>query len=34
VVPVPLAVLHQTGAIILLTLALYALHGLKRVEAI
>lgn len=33
VVPVPLAVAHQGGAIVLLTMALYALHGLKRVEA-
>lgn len=30
VVPVPLAVTHQAGAIVLLSLALFALHGLKR----
>lgn len=29
-VPVPLAVAHQAGAFILLTLGLYALHGLRR----
>ena len=35
VVPVPLAVAHQTGAVLLLTAALFALHGLKqtRIEA-
>lgn len=31
VVPVSLATIHQAGAIILFSLALYALHGLKRV---
>jgi cytochrome c oxidase assembly protein subunit 15 len=33
VVPLPLAVAHQAGAVILLTAALYTLHGLKRVGA-
>jgi cytochrome c oxidase assembly protein subunit 15 len=32
-VPLPLAVAHQGGAVILLTAALYTLHGLKRVGA-
>jgi cytochrome c oxidase assembly protein subunit 15 len=30
VVPVPLAVAHQTGAVLLLTASLYTLHGLQR----
>jgi cytochrome c oxidase assembly protein subunit 15 len=33
VVPLPLAVAHQAGAVILLTATLYTLHGLKRVGA-
>jgi cytochrome c oxidase assembly protein subunit 15 len=33
VVPLPLAVAHQGGAVILLTATLYTLHGLKRVGA-
>jgi cytochrome c oxidase assembly protein subunit 15 len=33
VVPVDIAVSHQAGAIILFTLALFALHGLKRVRS-
>jgi cytochrome c oxidase assembly protein subunit 15 len=33
VVPLPLAVAHQGGAVILLTATLYTLHGLKRVRA-
>jgi cytochrome c oxidase assembly protein subunit 15 len=33
VVPVPLAAAHQSGAVLLLTTALFASHGLKRVEA-
>jgi len=33
VVPVDMAVSHQAGALILFTLALYALHGLKRVPS-
>jgi cytochrome c oxidase assembly protein subunit 15 len=33
VVPVDIAVSHQAGALILFTLALYALHGLKRATA-
>jgi len=33
VVPVNVAVTHQAGAIILFTLALFALHGLKRVRS-
>ena len=33
VVPLPLAVAHQGGAVILLTAMLYTLHGLKRVGA-
>jgi cytochrome c oxidase assembly protein subunit 15 len=32
-VPVPLAVAHQAGAIVLLSFSLFALHGLKRVDA-
>ena len=32
VVPVPLAVAHQAGAIVLLSVALFTLHGLKRVD--
>ena len=32
-VPLPLAVAHQGGAVILLTATLYTLHGLKRVGA-
>jgi cytochrome c oxidase assembly protein subunit 15 len=31
VVPLPLAVLHQAGAVVLLSATLYALHGLKRI---
>jgi cytochrome c oxidase assembly protein subunit 15 len=30
VVPLPLAVAHQSGAVILLSATLFALHGLKR----
>jgi heme a synthase len=30
VVPVPLAAAHQAGAVLLLTLTLWALHGLRR----
>jgi cytochrome c oxidase assembly protein subunit 15 len=33
VVPLPLAVAHQGGAVVLLTATLYALHGLTRVGA-
>jgi cytochrome c oxidase assembly protein subunit 15 len=33
VVPLPLAVAHQGGAVVLLTATLYTLHGLKRVGA-
>jgi cytochrome c oxidase assembly protein subunit 15 len=33
VVPLPLAVAHQGGAVVLLSATLFALHGLKRVEA-
>lgn len=33
VVPLPLAVAHQGGAVILLTATLYTLHGLKRIGA-
>jgi cytochrome c oxidase assembly protein subunit 15 len=33
VVPLPLAVAHQAGAFILFTLGLYALHGLRRIQA-
>jgi cytochrome c oxidase assembly protein subunit 15 len=33
VVPLNVAVTHQAGAIVLFTLALFALHGLKRVHA-
>jgi cytochrome c oxidase assembly protein subunit 15 len=31
VVPVPLAAMHQAGAVLLLSATLYALHGLKRI---
>jgi len=34
VVPVSLATIHQGGAIVLFSLALFALHGLKRVKAV
>jgi cytochrome c oxidase assembly protein subunit 15 len=33
VVPLPLAVAHQGGAVLLLSATLYALHGLKRMGA-
>jgi cytochrome c oxidase assembly protein subunit 15 len=33
VVPLPLAVLHQGGAVVLLSATLYLLHGLKRIGA-
>jgi cytochrome c oxidase assembly protein subunit 15 len=33
VVPVPLAVAHQAGAIVLLSFSLFALHGLTRIDA-
>lgn len=33
VVPLPLAVAHQAGAFVLLSLGLYALHGLRRAKA-
>jgi cytochrome c oxidase assembly protein subunit 15 len=33
VVPLPLAVAHQGGAVVLLSATLFALHGLKRMEA-
>ncbi len=33
VVPLPLAVAHQAGAVLLLTIALWFLHGLKRIGA-
>ncbi len=33
IVPLPLAVAHQGGAVLLLSATLFALHGLKRMEA-
>jgi len=33
VVPLPLAVTHQAGAVVLLSATLYALHGLRRIGA-
>jgi cytochrome c oxidase assembly protein subunit 15 len=32
VVPVPLGALHQAGAVMLLTLTLWTLHGLRRAK--